>query len=127
MGLDMYFTREPKGKSSKDPGRYMQRVGYFRKHNALHQWMVDNVQGGVDECQSVNVPSATLVQLLGLVQTALSLHDPSVLPPSAGFFFGSTVADELYWQKMTDTFEMLRTIIDTTDFDNEQIYYQSCW
>jgi len=127
MGLDMYFTREPKSKSSKDSRRYAHEVGYFRKHNALHQWMVDNVQDGRDECQCVEVTSEVLVQLFGLVQTACVLRDATLMPPVSGFFFGSTDVDEWYWEKMIKTYETLREIIDTTDFNNESVYYQSSW
>lgn len=127
MGLDMYFTREPKTKSSKDAYRYRHEVGYFRKHNALHQWMVDNVQDGVDECQKVVVSFDVLSQLLILVQAALALRDASIIPPAGGFFFGSTDVDEMYWTKMSDTYETLQDIINTTDFDNESIFYQSSW
>lgn len=127
MGLDMYFTREPKIKSSKDDYRYQHEVGYFRKHNALHQWMVDNVQDGVDECQRVIVRPDVLSRLLSLVQTALALRDASIIPPASGFFFGSTTVDETYWAKMSDTYETLQDIINTTDFDNECICYLSSW
>lgn len=127
MGLDMYFTREPKNKSSNDTYRYRHEVGYFRKHNALHQWMVDNVQDGVDQCQCVKLEHEVLSQLLVLVQAALALRDASIIPPASGFFFGSTDVDEMYWDKMSQTYEILQDIINTTDFDNESIFYQSSW
>lgn len=127
MGLDMYFTREPKNTSSKDSRRYSHEVGYFRKHNALHQWMVDNVQDGVDQCQCVKVEHEVLSQLLVLVQAALALRDASIIPPASGFFFGSTDVDEMYWDKMSQTYEILQDMINTTDFDNEFIFYQSSW
>lgn len=127
MGLDMYFTREPKNISSKDSRRYRNEVGYFRKHNALHQWMVDNVQGGLDECQRVEVMPSVLSKLLGLVQHALVLRDPYLMPPTSGYFFGSTDVDEWYWAKMIETYTTLQSIIKTTDFDNETIHYQSSW
>lgn len=31
--------------------RIMEEVGYWRKANAVHQWFVDHVQGGVDDCE----------------------------------------------------------------------------
>jgi len=128
MGLDMYFTRRPKNTScSVDPHRYSHEVGYFRKHNALHQWIVDNAQAGIDECQSTELPSELLAQCFDLVKTSLILRDATIMPPSAGFFFGSTAADELYWDKMIETYSVLQTILETTDWANESVYYQSSW
>ena len=127
MGLDMYFTREPKNVSSKDSRRYSQEVGYFRKHNALHQWLVDNAQDGVDECQRIAVTPECLAKCFGLVQTACVLRDASLMPPTRGFFFGSTTVDELYWSKMIESYKTLQDILETTDFETENIYYQSSW
>lgn len=31
-------------------GRIMEQVGYWRKENMIHQWFVDHVQDGVDDC-----------------------------------------------------------------------------
>jgi len=127
MGLDMYFTREPKVKSSKDSRRYSHEVGYFRKHNALHGWLVDNAQDGVDECQRVELSQELLTKLSSLVETALQTRDDTLFPPVAGFFFGHGTADEWYWDKMTNTHETLKNIINTTDFETESVCYQSSW
>ena len=57
--------------------------------------------------------------------------DPSVaeelLPTCSGFFFGSTSYDEYYVESIRETIEMINVILDTTDFDNEMIYYVSSW
>jgi len=127
MGLDMYFTREPKAKSSKDSRRYTSDVGYFRKHNALHGWLVDNAQGGVDECQRVELSHELLTKLSSLVETALQTRNDTLFTPVSGFFFGHNTVDEWYWSKMTDTHETLKNIVNTTDFETESVYYQSCW
>ena len=39
-------------------------VGYWRKANAIHKWFVDNVQDGVDNCNSYEVSKGQLEQLL---------------------------------------------------------------
>lgn len=41
-----------------------QEVGYFRKFNALHNWMVENVQDEVDDCGYYEVTSQDLKVLL---------------------------------------------------------------
>jgi hypothetical protein len=127
MGLDMYFTRGPKAKSSKDTQRYTSEVGYFRKHNALHGWLVDNAQGGVDECQCVELSHELLTKLSSLLETALQTRTDTLFPPVGGFFFGHTDVDDWYWEKMTRADETIKDIINTTDFETESVYYQSCW
>lgn len=54
-----------------DPNKvtYIQEeVGYWRKANAIHQWFVDNVQNGVDECQESYVDETKLRELLNICQ-----------------------------------------------------------
>lgn len=43
--------------------RFEFTVGYWRKANAIHQWFVENVQGGRDECQPAYVSREVLVEL----------------------------------------------------------------
>lgn len=95
MGLDQYLTkktyignkhREPKDKvkiiipeESKDVlfpvGKMIKEdrinyieedVGYWRKANHIHQWFVDNVQHGEDDCRSYEVSEEQLQELLDL-------------------------------------------------------------
>ncbi|GLQ52494.1 hypothetical protein ACFFJT_13070 [Dyella flava] len=39
------------------------RVGYWRKFDPLHQWFVNNVQGGHDDCRPSFVSSEVLTEL----------------------------------------------------------------
>ena len=41
-------------------------VAYWRKANHIHQWFVDHVQGGVDECQEAYVTREQLTELRDL-------------------------------------------------------------
>jgi hypothetical protein len=128
MGLDMYFTRQPKTNSTVDPHRYSQEVGYFRKHNALHQWLVTHAQNGVDMCDSTELSQELLTKCANIVENACILRDGSLLPPSTeGYFFGSSAVDEWYWSQMVRTHETLQYILHTTDWKNESVYYQSSW
>lgn len=50
MGLDMYLygaTWKMDGETSTSVIK-LEEVAYWRKHNAIHNWMVNNVQEGVD-------------------------------------------------------------------------------
>lgn len=82
MGLDMYINRKVRG-YRKDDGTVSTsmedyksdefgvgncqttetEVAYWRKANAIHQWFVDNVQDGRDECQESDIDIDTLKKL----------------------------------------------------------------
>lgn len=53
-------------------------VGYWRKANAIHNWFVENVQDGVDDCKSYYVSTEQLEELLKLCKkvkkTAIMKH-----------------------------------------------------
>lgn len=63
-------------------------VGYWRKANAIHQWFVDNVQDGDDDCGNYYVPNEQLIELRDLCIKTIESKDASLLPPQEGFFFG---------------------------------------
>lgn len=49
MGLDMYLLKGKK-EVANDNWEVLEEVGYLRKANQIHAWMVDNVQDGEDDC-----------------------------------------------------------------------------
>ena len=54
-------------------GRIMEEVGYWRKANEIHNWFVENVQDGEDDCCYHNeVTKETLEELLDICQTVLN-------------------------------------------------------
>ena len=97
MGLDMYLTRKiyvggnykhnnvkgeinlTKGEENTpipvnlDKLKYFEEEGaYWRKANHIHQWFVDHVQGGVDDCKEYYVDKE---QLQELVDTCKKVKD----------------------------------------------------
>lgn len=110
-------------------------AGYWRKANAIHKWFVDNVQDGVDECQSSYVSFEQLKELKDLCNLILTAEGKEresliikLLPPTEGFFFGNTSLDtpegmEWYLQDLTDTV----AIIDKLEEGKASFYYQSSW
>lgn len=58
------------------PGRYTwdsyyEEVGYWRKANHIHNWFVENVQGGTDDCDSYEVSREKIVELQGICKTVI--------------------------------------------------------
>ena len=156
MGLDMYFRKKtyvknwghtPKEKEFEidikrggspcvfiKPERIeviVEKVGYWRKFNALHQWFVDNVQKGVDDCGEYYVPIEKIEELIDVLKEVRD--NPSTadetLPTQAGFFFGNTDYDEYYYQEVNETIELLERLLQEDD-ENEALidyYYSSSW
>jgi hypothetical protein len=99
---------------------------YWRKVNAIHKWFVDNVQDGVDECEEHYVSREQLTELRDLVKQVLDTRDASLLPPQAGFFFGSTDITDWYWKDLEYTLEGLNKVLE--DFpDRWEFNYRSSW
>lgn len=113
-------------------------VAYWRKANHIHEWFVQNVQHGKDECHPHYVDRAQLrdlrhvcVDLLG-VKAACGKNPEAAnkvaaerLPTQEGFFFGNTEYDEWYWKNITDTIAQIdRILAMPEEWDLE---YQSSW
>ncbi len=146
MGLDMYLTARRFGwgkendeivnravreayELTEDYELYDVRieVGYWRKANHIHMWFVNNVQREVDDCGTYRVTAHDLETLRDTCLEVLNNHTlaPSLLPTSAGFFFGSTTYEDHYFESLTDTVEIMnRAISLPTQWEVE---YRSSW
>ena len=115
MGLDMYLIQ-----NGKD-------VGYWRKANQIHGWFVHNVQNGEDDCKAYPVNKEQLLELKKQCEKVLINKDNAadILPPTPGFFFGSYQIDDLYFDDLRQTIDIVTAIEFTENFDD--IYYQSSW
>lgn len=105
----------------------VEEVGYWRKANQIHQWFVDNVQGGIDECQSSYVSRERLEELLGIcknIKADNSLAE-SLLPTQSGFFFGGTEYDEWYFNDIDSTISILEDCLSDEDADDFE--YRASW
>lgn len=154
MGLDMYldarryisnYTHDPEGQKLaaavfaalgvKDPNAYANtgitvelRAGYWRKANSVHQWFVNNVQDGEDDCKDYYVTREQLQALALQCQRIIDKVDgPDELPPTDGFFFGSTEVDEYYFEDLEQTVEIIDKALANPDFEKADFYYHSSW
>lgn len=84
-------------------------AGYWRKANAIHNWFVQNVQHGEDECRPHEVTRDQLIKLRSICKQVLD--NPALagelLPVKQGFFFGSTEYDEWYFDDLKLTIEIV--------------------
>ncbi len=107
---------------------------YWRKANQIHNWFVNTLGGGVDECQVIPVSRENLVALHNrcgvLLDTKSTELAMELLEPASGFFFGSTAIDEWYWQDIEETHKQLTELLDEITEDNQYNYrieYQASW
>lgn len=57
----------------------MEQVGYWRKENMIHQWFVDHVQDGVDDCRYHNECTKEILE--ELLDTCEKVKQIAVLKP----------------------------------------------
>lgn len=105
-------------------------VGYWRKANAIHNWFVENVQDGEDDCEYHRpVTKEDLETLFELCREVLADHSKAneLLPNRQGFFFGSYEYDEWYFKDIQYTADLCEQLIRDFDFENYNLYYCSSW
>ncbi len=153
MGLDMYLYRKTyvqhwehnkdnyevsvtkAGKpTSIDPKKVtyiIEQAGYWRKANAIHKWLVDNIQDGKDDCGEYYFSAEQMQNLLKICKDVLV--NPSraneLLPTTSGFFFGGTEYDEYYLSDLEHTIQILTQSLEdyNNGTDGSRYYYQSSW
>lgn len=130
----------------------VEEVAYWRKFNALHDWFVQNVQEGTDDCGEYWVSEENLKEIIDLCKKDLEIlktapyHmseeltdyftkekftyeiydiDPELLnlKPVSGFFFGSTDIDKYYKKELEGTIEQLTPLLE----EKGDFYYHSSW
>lgn len=118
-----------RGTTSFNWSSILEQVGYWRKANHIHQWFVEQCQGGVDKCQLTEITKQRLEMLLSACRLVLDNHEQAsaLLPTQGGFFFGSTDYDEYYFDDIRDTVKIIEEVLETTDFSTQIIFYQSSW
>ena len=131
-------------------------VYYWRKANAIHQWFVDNIQNGNDDCEDYRVTQKDLQILIDTLKEVYNslcnkemitkkVQDGSIeyeikvfkeedleiakqlLPTQEGFFFGGIEYDEYYFEQIKDTLNDLQIINECFDFENNYLIYGSSW
>lgn len=102
-----------------------EEVACWRKSNQIHNWFVQNIQDGNDDCGDYYVSKESLKKLIDLCKEVLADKSKAetLLPSSAGFFFGSTEYDEWYFKDLTKTIDMLEPLLE----ESGDFYYHSSW
>lgn len=108
-------------------------VAYWRKANAIHNWFVNHVQDGVDDCREYYVDREDLVNLRQEALEALGAYEmgdtkkaEEILPPAAGFFFGGTQINVDYAADLKDAIEQIDKLLALPE-KYPSFIYRSSW
>lgn len=116
MGLDMYLT-----------DRQGNELGYWRKANAIHGYIVRTAGENVDNCQKIKLSRYALQTLRS--HCLMVLQDISkakeLLPPTEGFFFGSYEIDNWYVEDLKETVKIIDKALSETR--KRTFIYQASW
>ena len=150
MGLDMYLYaekfvsnaeyRKEQDKFSaiikaldadtfaKDHAIVELEVAYWRKANAIHGWFTQYAEE--DNCNPIYFTREQIADLLGTCKQVLEANSKDVakelLPPTAGFFFGSQEIDDWYWKDVKETAKILDEVLTNVP-ENWSFRYQASW
>ena len=115
-------------------------VMYWRKANAIHQWFVDNVQDGDDDCKRYCVAEETLSELIEICKKVVKIASQKgisqeekvkkwekLLPTQGGFFFGDTEYQDYYIEECKRTAKALEEYLASDVAKRCDFYYQSSW
>jgi hypothetical protein len=103
------------------------QVGYWRKFNALHSYIVENFADGEDKCQQIYLSTKDLEQILNNLKNTKNNRSKAkeLLPTQDGFFFGSTQYDEWYWNDVEYSIRLFEEVLKLPE--GITIYYQASW
>lgn len=105
-------------------------VGYWRKANAIHSWIVDNCADGEDRCQRIGIPKSKAEELVSLCKRVIKDKSlaSELLPPQSGFFFGSLDIDEWYLDDLKRTVAIFEKVLKAAERGEiEDVVYQASW
>lgn len=124
MGLDMYLTKRRRGAEPED-----ELVAYWRKANHIHGWFKRNVSDGyIENCEMYPVCLEDLNCLMADCRLVMGDHSKAsdVLPCEDGFFFGSQIYDDFYFENLAETERMLSKVLAEAD-DRCELLYHAWW
>ena len=96
-------------------------VGYWRKAHDIHQWFVDNVQNGEDNCAQYDVSRTELIELKEAIQRVLADPDQYHTEFSSNYDWDSDVE-----AVFTRTWANIDLWLSPT-YNNFDFQYSSSW
>lgn len=103
-------------------------VCYWRKTNHIHNWFVNNIQNGVDNCAVYPISIEKLNELIEVCERVLGDRSlaPQLLPTCSGFFFGPVEYDDDYFSEIKRTIKVLKKVLKESGC-SLKFYYSASW
>ena len=148
MGLDMYlYAKRYRSTLRKEDIEYPEelkdfevgyrsvyeeyKIGYWRKFNALHNFIVEKCADGVDDCRETYIPEEIIKEIVKNCEEILENNSKEkaeeLMPTKSGFFFGSLDYDEYYFQDLEYTYNLFKKILDDGLTGEYDIMYNASW
>lgn len=109
-------------------------VGYWRKFNALHNYIVKNLADGEDKCQEIYMSDEAIDKIIDVLEQVSNNHSeaPRLLPPTTGFFFGSQDFDDWYFRDIEYSLELFKKVKEIVHQEEEKknyfdVIYRASW
>lgn len=140
MGLDIYLKKMTVSSEGYDkpPFKTKTTIVYetladFRKINCLMTWCERHVQSidecGIENCHHYIIEKHELEKLVSDVEKVMKDKTlaSSILPTCEGLFYGRYDYDKYYFEDLEVVKNEVKQILETTDFENEDIVFYSWW
>ena len=126
MGLDMFLACIKERETNEGDMKVSWKELYWRKANQIHNWFVQNIQNGYDDCDEYSLDAYDILELRNDCAYVLKYPEEAedVLPTVGGIFFGSTDYGDWYWEEVERTLKELDEVLQE---DYTKFYYKSSW
>lgn len=110
------------------------QIGYWRKFNALHGFIVEHYAEGVDECQKIYLSKDDIEEILKKLKIIKKVPSSAlkIMPPTSGCCFGSKDIDEWFIKDVEYSVELFEDVLEMLEKNDKrknyyEIYYQASW
>lgn len=102
------------------------QVGYWRKFNALHHYIIKNIANGVDNCNPIEFTRHEITKLVSVLEEVNEDNAVELFPTTSGFFFGSTDYDDYYFIQVNNAKQFFSNLLENSP-KNWTFTYQASW
>lgn len=110
------------------------QIGYWRKFNALHGFIVEHYAEGVDECQKIYLSKDDIKEILKILKEVKANPNSAmdIMPPTLGCCFGSQDIDGWFIKDVEYSVELFEDVLEMLEKNDKrknyyEIYYQASW
>lgn len=110
------------------------QIGYWRKFNALHGFIVEHYADCEDNCRKIYLSKDDIKEILNTLKEVKANPNNAmdIMPPTSGFFFGSQDIDDWFIKDVEYSVELFEDVLEMLEKNDKrknyyEIYYQASW